>query len=140
MALKISIITISFNSSKTIRNTIESVLHQAYRPLQYVIVDGLSTDDTVDIIKEYKQQFDDAGIELSYKSEKDNGISDGFNKGIERSDGDIIGIINSDDILCEEALDVLSKEMNEETDVCLGIVLYLMTLVESFMRQCLKII
>ena len=50
MALKISIITISFNSSKTIRNTIESVLHQAYRPLQYVIVDGLSTDDTVSYI------------------------------------------------------------------------------------------
>ena len=118
--MKISIITITYNSEKTVKDTLESVLQQSYRPLQYIMVDGLSTDRTIEIIKEYEPRFLDQGIEFSFKSEKDKGISDAFNKGIARADGDLIGIINSDDMLCDEALQVLAKNYNEEISVYYG--------------------
>lgn len=104
MAEKISIITISYNSQKTIEKTILSILGQSYRPLEYVLVDGGSKDGTIELIKKYIPELEKAGIEVNYKSEPDKGISDAFNKGIQRSSGDIIGIINSDDQLMDEAL------------------------------------
>lgn len=104
MAEKISIITISYNSKNTIEKTILSILGQSYRPLEYVFVDGGSKDGTINLIKKYIPELEKAGIEVNYKSEPDHGISDAFNKGIQRSSGDIIGIINSDDQLMDEAL------------------------------------
>ena len=94
--LLFSIVTPSFNSAKTIKKTIESVLNQSYKDYEYIIIDGGSKDDTVKIIESYIPLF--AG-KLRYVSEKDNGISDAFNKGIKNSSGEIIGIINSDDIM-----------------------------------------
>ena len=94
MAEKISIITISYNSKNTIEKTILSILGQSYRPLEYVFVDGGSKDGTINLIKKYIPELEKAGIEVNYKSEPDKGISDAFNKGIQRSSGDIIGIIN----------------------------------------------
>ena len=95
--MKISIITITYNSSRTLKDTIDSVLKQRHRPLQYILVDGKSTDNTLQIVQDYKNSFDKAGIELKWISEPDKGISDAFNKGIKMSDGKLVGIINSDE-------------------------------------------
>jgi glycosyltransferase involved in cell wall biosynthesis len=92
--MKVSIITISLNSSNTIRETIESVLCQTYANIEYIIIDGKSTDGTIDIIKNYESIFEGR---LKYISEPDNGLYDALNKGIKLSTGDIIGILNSDD-------------------------------------------
>jgi len=89
--LKISIITVSFNSVITIRDTIESIIRQDYNNIEYIIIDAGSKDGTLDIIKEYKEH-------ISYFiSEDDNGIYDGMNKGITAATGDVVGILNSDD-------------------------------------------
>lgn len=88
---KVSIITVCFNSAKTIRDTIESVINQTYQNIEYIIIDGGSTDGTIDIIKEYEPYI------AKWVSEPDDGIYDAMNKGIKMSTGEIIGIINSDD-------------------------------------------
>ena len=88
---KISIITVSFNSVITIRDTIESIISQDYNNIEYIIIDAGSNDGTIDVIKEYEEH-------ISYfSSEYDNGIYEGMNKGIAAAKGDVIGIINSDD-------------------------------------------
>lgn len=92
--MKITIITASYNSEKTIRNTIESVLCQSYVNYEYIIIDGASKDHTVSIIKEYEPKFQG---KLKWISEHDNGIYNAINKGINISTGDVIGILNSDD-------------------------------------------
>lgn len=121
MAEKISVITISYNSIKTIEKTFESILNQKYRPLEYVLVDGGSTDGTLELIESYIPKFSKAGIEVNFKSERDNGISDAFNKGIYRATGDIIGIINSDDQLMPESLmKVMQEFANSNSDVVCG--------------------
>ena len=89
--MKISVVTVCYNSEKTIRRTIESVLNQKYYETDYVIVDGGSSDGTVNIIKEYEGKI------AYWCSEKDNGIYDAMNKGIMNSKGDIIAFMNSDD-------------------------------------------
>ncbi len=94
MKPKVSIVTPCLNSEKTIRDTIESVLYQTYKNIEYIIVDGSSTDNTVKIIKEYLPKFHGR---MKFVSEKDNGIYNAMNKGIKMSSGNIIGIINSDD-------------------------------------------
>lgn len=95
---KISVITICYNSASTIEETIKSVINQNYPMLEYIIIDGGSTDGTVDIINKYRDR-------ISYfVSEPDKGISDAFNKGINVATGDIIGMINSDDMYYKDAL------------------------------------
>ncbi len=89
--IKVSIITVSFNSVHTIEQTILSVLNQSYQNIEYIIIDGKSTDGTCNIIKKYEDAIS------YYVSEPDKGIYDAMNKGIRRATGDIIGIINSDD-------------------------------------------
>ena len=89
--LKISIITVSFNSVITIRETIESIISQDYNNIEYIIIDAGSKDGTLEIIKAYQDH-------ISYfVSESDNGIYHGMNKGIAAATGDVIGILNSDD-------------------------------------------
>jgi len=90
----ISIITVCFNSKVTIKDTFESVLNQTFQDFEYLIIDGGSTDGTIDIIKQYEEKFTGR---LRWISEPDKGIYDAMNKGIDRSKGKIIGIINSDD-------------------------------------------
>ena len=104
--IKVSIITVCFNSEKTIRRTIESVLYQTYPNIEYIIVDGKSTDGTVDIVKEYLPAFQKR---LRYVSERDKGIYDAMNKGIRLSAGDVIGIINSDDFYEPDAVENIVK-------------------------------
>lgn len=110
----ISIITISYNSEKTIEETILSVISQNYENLEYIIIDGGSTDRTLEIIDKYKNNI---SIIIS---EEDKGISDAFNKGIKYANGDIIGIINSDDLLAENALRTIANEYNSSVDIYRG--------------------
>ena len=92
--MKISLVTVTFNSAATIRDTIESVLKQKYADYEYLVIDGGSQDGTIDIIKEYEPKF---GGRMRWVSEKDKGMYDGINKGIRMATGDVVGIINSDD-------------------------------------------
>ena len=86
----VSIITVSYNSEKTISMTLESVAKQTYRPIEYIVVDGASTDGTIDLIK-------GCSAVSKWVSEPDGGIAEAFNKGIALATGEWIGIINSDD-------------------------------------------
>lgn len=90
--MKVSIITVCYNSASTIEDTIKSVLDQTYRDIEYIIVDGASRDDTLSIIDRYKGRF------ARVVSEKDDGIYDAMNKGISMATGDIVGLLNSDDV------------------------------------------
>ena len=102
--MKLSIITVTFNSGSTLSDTIQSVLLQSYPNIEYILVDGFSNDNTVDIIKEYEPLF---GDRMKWVSEKDFGLYDAMNKGIRMATGDIVGIINSDDFYHRS--DVISK-------------------------------
>ena len=90
----ISIITATFNSAKTLKDTIQSVLRQTNKDFEYLIIDGGSTDETIDIVKSYESEFSGR---LEWVSEKDQGIYDAMNKGIKMASGDVVGILNSDD-------------------------------------------
>jgi glycosyltransferase involved in cell wall biosynthesis len=103
----ISIITVCFNSEKTITNTIESVINQKYQNIEFIIIDGKSTDETLNIIQKYKTNI------TKIVSEKDNGIYDAFNKGLKLATGDLIGFVNSDDLLTPNALELLIKYYNK---------------------------
>lgn len=99
----ISIITIVYNGEKYLEDTIESVIKQTYDNIEYIIIDGHSTDRTLDIIKKYEDKID------YWVSEKDQGISDAFNKGIICCTGDFIGIINADDFYENKAIECVAK-------------------------------
>jgi glycosyltransferase involved in cell wall biosynthesis len=91
MPIKVSIITVTFNSASTIADTMQSVGEQNYPLIEHIIIDGASKDNTLQIIKEFAHH-------ISVISEKDEGIYDAMNKGIRAAKGDIIGILNSDDV------------------------------------------
>ena len=112
--MKISIITVTYNSEATLEDTIKSVIGQEYPDLEYIIVDGLSQDGTMDIVRKYQEH-----IQVVI-SEKDRGISDAFNKGIQAATGEIIGIINSDDMLTPGALKALAEHLEDDTEVAYG--------------------
>lgn len=100
----VSVITVCYNSEKTIRRTIESVLHQTYKNIEYIIIDGKSTDSTCKIISEYAALF---GDRLRVISEPDHGIYDAMNKGIRISTGELVGILNSDDFYEKDAVEYM---------------------------------
>ena len=102
--MKVSLITVTFNSSGTLRDTIESVLSQTYPDIEYIIVDGASKDNTIDTIQEYKPRFSGR---LHWVSEPDKGLYDAMNKGIRMATGDVVGIINSDDFY--HRTDIIAK-------------------------------
>ena len=105
----ISIVTVVYNGEKTIRRTIESVLSQRFTDYEYIIVDGLSKDNTVSIAKEYEERF--LG-RLRIYSERDKGIYDAMNKGIRLAKGDYIWLVNADDYICDNALQELYDYCN----------------------------
>lgn len=92
--MTISIITATYNSASTVRDTFESILSQSYHDIEYIVVDGASTDGTVDIIRAYEPRFKGR---MHWLSESDRGLYDAMNKGISMATGDVIGILNSDD-------------------------------------------
>jgi len=121
----VTIITVSYNSEKFIEDNINSVLNQNYENIEHIIVDGNSTDRTIDIIKNYQIRYKKSDKELKWTSEKDKGIYDAMNKGIDMASGDIIGILNSDDFYTSKnsikcIINCFEKEKN--LDGCYGII------------------
>ena len=97
--MKISIITVCWNSELHIKSAMESVLNQTYDDIEYIIVDGNSKDATVDLIKSYQDRF---GGKMKWISEPDAGLYDAMNKGMQLATGEVIGILNSDDFFADE--------------------------------------
>ena len=118
--MKISIITSVLNSCETIRDTIDSVLSQDYENIEYIIIDAASTDGTLDIIKSYGDRI------TKYISEKDKGIYDGLNKGIEIATGDVIGFLHSDDTYADNEIivKIANVFMAEDLDGIYGDLVY----------------
>ncbi len=116
--MKISIITITYNSAKTVQRTLESVLSQTYPDIEHVIVDGASTDGTKEIIEAYAAKHKN----VRWVSEKDNGIYDALNKGIGMASGDVIGFLHSDDKLYspDSIGQIAAAFLTSETDVVYG--------------------
>lgn len=111
---KVSIVTITYNSEKTVEETIQSVVSQNYPNLEYLIIDGGSKDSTLDIVEKYRDK-------ISFVlSEPDKGISDAFNKGVKYATGEIVGIINSDDLLMPGALKAIAESYDPEVGVYRG--------------------
>lgn len=100
----VTIVTVVFNGEKYLEETIRSVINQSYENIEYIIIDGGSTDGTIDIIKNYEDKLD------YWVSEKDEGIYHAMNKGITVANGDIIGIINSDDWLESGTIEKVAKK------------------------------
>ncbi len=101
-----SIITVCFNSEKTIERTIRSVLEQSLQDYEYIIVDGASKDRTMDIVRRYEPLFKGR---MRWSSEPDHGIYDAMNKGIKTASGELVGIVNSDDYYEKNALEKIAE-------------------------------
>jgi glycosyltransferase len=99
--MKVSVITVTYNSAATVEDTIKSVINQDYKNIEYIIIDAISKDNTLDIVSKYKDNID------LLVSEKDNGIYDAIAKGILKATGDIVVALNSDDMYA--SVDVISK-------------------------------
>ena len=114
--MKVSIITVVYNNNKTISDAIESVINQSYKNIEYIVIDGGSTDGTVDVVKDYGSRID------KFISEPDNGIYDAMNKGVRLATGDVIGFINSDDLLnSEDCIECIVKRIVEsDADIVYG--------------------
>lgn len=112
----VSIITPTLNSEKYLEQTIKSVLSQTYPSIEYIIIDGGSTDGTLEIIEKYKSSI------AHFASEPDRGIYDAMNKGVSAAKGELIGIINSDDWYRPEAVELIVSgyQKDREAGVCFG--------------------
>lgn len=119
--LKISILTVCYNSGSTIKDAIESVVAQDYPNIEYIIVDGGSKDDTISIIDTYRQHIS------QYVSEPDGGIYDAMNKAVKMATGDVIGLLNSDDFyehnrVISDIVDCFDNQV--DTDIVYGNISY----------------
>ena len=118
--MKVSIITVTYNSEKSLQRSIDSVISQDYLDIEHIIIDGGSADNTIGIINENKKHI------AKYISEKDSGIYQALNKGIRLATGDIIGILNSDDVFADT--NIISKVVDSfsknNSDVVYGNLLY----------------
>jgi glycosyltransferase involved in cell wall biosynthesis len=112
--VKVSIITVCYNSARTLQDTIESVLAQTYTNIEYIIIDGGSTDDTPAIIEKYRNRI------AHVVSEPDQGLYDAMNKGIALSSGELVGILNSDDLLAHAGVmaDIVSALDSNTEAIC----------------------
>ena len=116
-AMRISIITATFNSASTVRDTLESILLQTHQDWELIIEDGMSQDNTLSIIREYEPQCKGR---IRIFSEKDEGLYDAMNRGIARATGDVIGILNSDDFYHDErVLEDINHAMDNQPIDCI---------------------
>ena len=117
--MKVSIITVCLNSEKTIENTIQSVLFQSYKNIEYIVIDGNSTDSTKSILGKY------ADFINTVVSEPDKGLYDAMNKGLKLATGDVIGILNSDDLYKDLfVVEKVMKQFDEQVDAVYGDIVY----------------
>lgn len=117
--IKISIITVTYNRGHVIQKAISSVLQQKYSNYEYIVIDGVSNDNTIEILKKYEPEF---GGKMTWISEPDKGMYDAINKGIKMASGDVVGIINSDDYFHRsDAFDIIAKAFEDgETEAIYG--------------------
>lgn len=108
-----SIVTASYNSEKTISDTITSVLNLDFKDFEYIIIDGNSSDNTLKIIQSFVPKFEAKGVPYKFISEKDKGIYDAWNKGIQLSSGEWISFLGSDDSYLRNALQLYFDEINK---------------------------
>jgi glycosyltransferase involved in cell wall biosynthesis len=132
--MKISVITVCYNEEKNIAKTIESVLNQTSKSIEYIICDGKSTDKTVEIAESYVDKFKANGVDYRVYSEKDGGIYAGMNNGIDRANGDYVIFTNAGDRLFDEnviaqVIDALEDKRPEVVygnclfvDRCVGVI------------------
>jgi glycosyltransferase involved in cell wall biosynthesis len=111
---KVSIITVVYNAVDTIENTIQSVIEQTYPNIEYIVIDGGSTDGTMEVINRYKDRIS------KIVSERDKGIADAFNKGIALATGDWIGMINADDWYAYNAVERIIMSVTSNDVICCG--------------------
>jgi glycosyltransferase involved in cell wall biosynthesis len=118
--MKVSIITVTYNSEKTVGDTIDSILSQDYSNIEYIIVDGASKDRTIEIVESYGNQIS------KFISEPDRGMYDAMNKGINLATGDIIGILNSDDFYANQSVisNVVNAFIESDSDSIFGDLVY----------------
>lgn len=132
--MRISVITATYNSGRTIGDTLESVLRQTYSDVELIVVDGASRDDTMDVVRRYEPRF---GGRLHWTSEPDRGIYDAMNKGIARATGDVIGILNSDDFYTSDTvLERVAEAMaGGDVDAVYGDIHYVR---DGDLRRCVR--
>lgn len=118
--MKVSVITVTFNSVETIEDCVRSVLDQKYKDIEYIIVDGGSTDGTIAVLDRYRDQL------ALVISEPDEGIYDAMNKGVAAATGDVVGTLNSDDLYTDSAVigDIVRTMQQENVDSCYGDLVY----------------
>lgn len=110
--MKITVITVTYNRAYVIKDAIEGVLKQKYKNYEYIVVDGASSDNTIEILKEYEPKFDGR---MRWISEPDKGLYDAINKGIRMATGDVVGIVNSDDYFHrDDTLDVIANAFESD--------------------------
>ncbi|MBA3898772.1 MAG: glycosyltransferase [Bacteroidetes bacterium] len=128
--MKVSIITITYNSAETVEDTIKSVLSQDYQNIEYIIIDGASRDNTLSIISHYKNKVS------ILVSEPDKGIYDAMNKGLSLAKGDIIGLLNSDDVYAHASVisNMVDKLKEKEADAVYGDLVYVDRKMEKVIR------
>lgn len=132
-ALKVSIITVCLNSEKTIEKTIQSVLEQTYSNIEFIIIDGKSTDHTLEVIENYKENID------YICSEKDKGVYDAMNKGILHSTGELIAFLNSDDWYFADTVEKAVRIYQEtSTDIVYGDYIFYYDSKEYYYTKCSK--
>lgn len=110
--MKISIITATYNSAETLRDTMESLLRQTYSNYEYIVVDGNSKDGTMDLVREYEPRFEGR---MRWISESDKGLYDAMNKGLRMAQGDVVGLLNSDDFYTSnDVLEQIVRTLSEK--------------------------
>jgi glycosyltransferase involved in cell wall biosynthesis len=118
--LKVSIITVVYNGASTLRSCIDSVLSQDYQSIEYIVVDGNSTDGTIDLVRSYGNRIE------KFVSEPDRGIYDAMNKGLKLATGDIVGILNADDFYSSREVisSIVDAMKNNMADAVYGDLVY----------------
>lgn len=114
--IEYTVITATYNSEKTVSDTIESVLNQSYKNIEYIIIDGKSNDNTLEIIKSYAHKFKTANIPFQFLSEKDSGIYDAWNKGLKLASGKWVSFLGSDDVYLKDAILAYHEEITQCQD------------------------
>lgn len=116
MSINLSIIIATYNSDKTLEKTLQSLVSQTYQNFEVILIDGLSTDTTVNIIKNFEKTFLEKNISYFWISEKDTGIYDAWNKGLKQVNSSWIAFLGSDDTYYPDALEIYSTEINKNSN------------------------
>lgn len=131
--MKVSLVTVTYNSANTIADTLLSVLQQTYQDIEYWVIDGASTDNSLEVIRAWEPRF---GGRMHCISERDGGIYDAMNKGVRNCTGDIVGIINSDDYFTSNTVvEQMVNAFSDDVDAVYGDVHYVKA---SNLRQCVR--